>query len=63
MQPKYIQVIYVFASPTGGSKKPLRGNDFMVKVLEYVPELKSPERMFQGASEVLPNSFPSCKPC
>ena len=42
--------IYVFASPTCGSNKPLRGNDFMVKVLEYVTELKSPERI--GSKEL-----------
>ena len=37
--------ICVFAAATRGSKKPLRGNDYMAKVLKHVPELKSPERI------------------
>ena len=37
--------IYIFAAPTRSSKKPLRGNDCMNKVLQSIPDLQDSERI------------------
>ena len=37
--------VYVFAAPTRSSRKPLRGNDCMRKVIGDIPDLKFPERI------------------
>ena len=37
--------VFVFAAPSRGSKKALRGNDCMRKVLQQVSDLKCPERI------------------
>ena len=42
--------VYVFGAPTKGSKRPLRGNDCMRKLLEQIPDLENPERI--GSTEL-----------
>ena len=49
--------ICVFAAATRGSKKPLRGNDYMTKVLKHVPELKSLERIGSRSFESTAQQF------
>ena len=47
--------VYVFAAPTRNSKKWLRGNDCMNKILNQIEGLKLPETWFNAIAEIFRN--------